>query len=472
MLETIINEGDFSALIGKIENDFFDCKKGIYALKDGSNKRELAKDVSSFANLNGGYILVGPETEETDSHFGDEIKKVNLFNQSLVNVTQYLNVINNWIYPEIEGVLVDWKPSKGDTSKGIIVIKIPPQKEFLKPFLIKKIVDERKQSEILFGYVERKRDKSEPKKVEYIHNTLRDGLLYDKNIAERFDNLEALLLPNQKQTAGNNKILEAKQRRVEDETKKIIDVEHIIRSRIDEILKVNEMYKRRSIILIAYTKDTSIGLKSIFTDRNSSIKRKLENPPTTRRDGWTLETKDRGKIVEGKLVRVAESRKTVDLYRDGTLIVTGRVDDGLLCHWVSSNKVKINPLAMIELIYNFILFYKEVIDDFTEQPGKIHFKFGFINMWLNEVKNYLIPGGYNTIAQQENLDPYPAQRSDYFSEPIGFNVAEFDVGKTAYKVIEEIYLWFGISPDEGNIPYTKTEDSSISIDIDQIKVIH
>ena len=45
-LEKIINEGIFDSLIGKIENDFFDCKREIYDLKNDSFKRELAKDVS------------------------------------------------------------------------------------------------------------------------------------------------------------------------------------------------------------------------------------------------------------------------------------------------------------------------------------------------------------------------------------------------------------------------------------------
>ena len=46
----------------------------------------------------------------------------------------------------------------------------------------------------------------------------------------------------------------------------------------------------------------------------------------------------------------------------------------------------------------------------------------------------------------------------------------FNIGKVAYKIVEEIYLWFGIHLNNRNIPYTKKlEDSSIIIDVDQIK---
>ena len=139
-LEKIINEGNFDSLIGKIENDFFDCKKGIYDLKKDSSKRELAKDVSSFANLGGGYILIGPQTRKSRKLFGDEIKEISLLNQDLVDVKQCFDVIRDWIYPEVEGLKIEWKPSKNDKNKGILIIQAPSQKEILKPFLVKKIV--------------------------------------------------------------------------------------------------------------------------------------------------------------------------------------------------------------------------------------------------------------------------------------------------------------------------------------------
>ena len=45
-----------------------------------------------------------------------------------------------------------------------------------------------------------------------------------------------------------------------------------------------------------------------------------------------------------------------------------------------------------------------------------------------------------------------------------------NVGKVAYKVVKEIYLCFGIPLNNRNIPYTKKlKDSSIIIDVDQIK---
>jgi predicted HTH transcriptional regulator len=193
-LEKIIGDGDFNLLIGKIENDFFDCKNHPYDLKNEHSKLELAKDVSSFANLNGGYILIGPKTKNSETHFGDEITGISLLDQNLVDPNQYKKVIKDWIYPdEIREIKVYWKISK-DNNKGIIVIEIPTQKESLKPFLICKNMEEGKKiSEIIFGYAERRGDVSDPKKIKDIYKIMRDGLLYDKNIESRFNNLESIM---------------------------------------------------------------------------------------------------------------------------------------------------------------------------------------------------------------------------------------------------------------------------------------
>jgi len=455
-LEKIINEGNFDYLVGKIENDFFDCKKEIYDLKNNLVKRELAKDISSFANLNGGYILIGPQTKKSKHHFGDEIEKIKLVKQNLVSIDQYFDIAKEWIYPEIERLKIKWKPSKNDKNKGILVIQIPSQKEILKPFLIKKLVEERKISEIIFGYVERKGDKSDPKKIQNIHQIMRNGLLYDQNIKNHFNYLESLIIERNQQTRKEKQINKNK------------EIENTIKERIKTIIKANNINNQRAIILTVYIKNNVVELKSLFTDVGGSIKRKLENPPVNagkiRSGGWSLETVDRGKIIKGQLVRVMHGVKTIDLHKDGTLVFTGLANEEFLA-WASKDGLKINSLALIELVYNFISFYKEVINDLSEQPSMISVKFGFINMWLNNKKSYLVPGPTGSL-----FNKYDAPQNKYFSEPIDFNIKVFNKSKIAYKVVEEIYLCFGISLNNRNIPYTKKlKDSSIIIDVDQIK---
>jgi predicted HTH transcriptional regulator len=126
-LRAITDASDFERLIGEIENEWFDCKSQPYQIERDSAKRELAKDVSSFANARGGYIFIGVRTKTRPLRSGDEVEIIRSFAQSLVNTNQYHDIINNWVYPEIENVKVEWKSSKNDSSQGIVIITIPQQ---------------------------------------------------------------------------------------------------------------------------------------------------------------------------------------------------------------------------------------------------------------------------------------------------------------------------------------------------------
>lgn len=232
---------------------------------------------------------------------------------------------------------------------------------------------------------------------------------------------------------------------------------------------------KRTIVLIAYPKEKGGELKSLFTNDEGSIKRKLENPPLNagqiRYAGWDLRTLDQGKIIEGQYIRVQNgNRKSIDLYNDGALIFTGLADEGFLAH-ASEDGLKINSIALIELAYNFISFYKEVINDFNIKPNTILMQFRFINMHLDDKKSYLVEGPSDALFSSPWKHEAPL--SDYSLDPlIEFKIEDFEkekIAATGYKVIEKIYLWFGIPLDSGNIPYTKIENSVPSIDIEAIR---
>ena len=230
---------------------------------------------------------------------------------------------------------------------------------------------------------------------------------------------------------------------------------------------------KRTIILIAYPKEKLGELKSLFTNEEGSIKRKLEDPPLNagkvRYAGWSLETLDRGRIIEGQFVRVQNGdRKTIDLYQDGTFIFSGLADERFLAH-ASEDGLRINSIALIELVYNFISFYREVINDLIIKPSTISVEFRFFNMHLDGKKSYLREGPMDSLF---SFNKYEAPANNYsFETPIDFKVEDFEMGKikeTAYRIVEKIYLWFGVPLDAVNIPYIKIENSVVSIDIEQI----
>ena len=123
-LEALINDRAFADLIGETENQFFDCKSGIYDLTNPSKKLELAKDVSSFANAEGGFLLLGVQTERRATQSLDAIVELTPFSKALLNIEQCHSVISEWIYPRIENLTVQWVSEKTGNDRGFGIIKI------------------------------------------------------------------------------------------------------------------------------------------------------------------------------------------------------------------------------------------------------------------------------------------------------------------------------------------------------------
>lgn len=179
-IKAILDGGNFDELITAVEDEQIECKEAPYQLNEVHQKQELAKDVSGFANANGGVILIGVRTGRNSTHFGDEIKEITPFPRRLVDPNQYQDIIRSWIYPALQQVDIRWFPSAGEREKGIVAIIIPDQIKTRRPFLIKRTVDDKgKCVEVVFGYVERQRANVNVLKVEEIHALIKDGLRFD-----------------------------------------------------------------------------------------------------------------------------------------------------------------------------------------------------------------------------------------------------------------------------------------------------
>ncbi|MBA3715060.1 MAG: ATP-binding protein [Pyrinomonadaceae bacterium] len=443
--EEIIERGDFRSFIGEIECEWFDCKRQPYQLDSEKDKRELAKDVSSFANTLGGYILIGVETTKSQDHFRDEVTNLKPFNQNLVDAEQYYKLLQQWVYPEVEGVGISWIASSDDDSKGIVVIKIPEQKDAVKPFLIKNFIDDGgKKVEIIFGYAERRRDNSQPFSVIDLQKALRSGLSYDNQLSGRLDGLEALL----QQVISGSASTEAGSITAETVT-----------ARIGDALRHANLEDKESLSLAAYPKQPG-ELQTIFISTEESIRRRLERPPDLRYGGWTLETHERAEIVRGEMIRAANpGYKILDLYRDGTFIFAGFTGSTFL-GW-GSDAGKINPVALVEIVYNFARFYGFVLQDFKETPARFSVKIGLRNMHRDGTRSHLAPGASGSLAQMglRGVSYAPGNEMDVV---VSFDAKDVNPGVMAFEILKEVYLWFGIEQDK--IPYTTTEEGVTAVD--------
>jgi len=450
-LERIIESGEFDKLKGKRETDFLDCKSEIYNFKNDESKYKLAKDVSAFGNANGGFILIGIKTEKCKNHHSDEIVDVRSFRESLCNPTQYLNTIREWIFPEFKDIEAKWYPTNTNSLKGIFVLKIPPQGKYSKPFLITRTqLKTGKFTEVLFGYCKRKQEFNDPKSVEEMHQVFREGLFFKDYLDLRFEELKLLLCDSKIKISS----IETKVRQPD------------IEQRIKTTLSAIGLEKKRFMILSAYSTKIA-SLKTLFSSELESIKLKLENPPSLRSNGFDLKTLDTAKIHLGEFCRVKYGEnKVLDLYKDGNFICALKGDEDFLC-WAMQG-LKINPVVLIESIYDFVTFYKLVLEDMDRKSETAIFRVDFRNFHLNNRKNNLVPYGIRNHKNWFNDDLKYAPK-DNWNKDIEITLDSYNEASISFVIVKEIYLYFGHEIEK--IPYTKKIDSKRIIDIEQIKNI-
>ena len=183
-----------------------------------------------------------------------------------------------------------------------------------------------------------------------------------------------------------------------------------------------------------------------------------------RESGFGLRVSCKARIIGGRLCRVTGGkRKIIDLYKDGFLLAALKADRDFLC-W-GMKDILINPVALIESIYNFVQLYEVVIKEMSEKPNQGSFRVEMRNLHLNEKKTKLAEGNLENI-KIIFADEIKSAPEDSWSGIIDFEVEDFDIAKIAYYLTEIIYNFFEIETEF--IPYTKEVEGERIIDIEQI----
>lgn len=460
-LQTIVDGGTWDQLKGQPENDVFDCKKTLYDLSVDGQKQELAKDVSSFANAEGGFLLLGIEVSKSTTHPGDEVATLRPFSRDLLDPKQYVDIVNNWIVPKVEGMTVEWHAEVAGGTHGFGVIRIPPQPEGQKPFVIAKVVLETgRRRDMLVGFVQRKRDTSQPATPSDVAKWLSDGRNYQTQIETRLDEISARLAGT-----GDRRAVAPAEGPSDDEVKE----------RISASVQATGLINRPHYVLAAVpSRGTSAS--TILESGPNTITWTLENPPVLRYAGWSLETLDNARIVEGRFRQLTNGdRKVLRLYRDGTLVFAAAADSEFLGWGESLDEFKRSPrlvsLALIEVTYLFCLLYAEVLKDLTEMPPRatIRFRLGGMHHAGTAQPVHLNPYAVNTHGFRLN-DDVGAAPQDAAEDCVEVDTSAFNSSAVAYRIIEEIYLWFGLEPS--HIPYSREVNGNKEINPQAIVASH
>lgn len=214
-------------------------------------------------------------------------------------------------------------------------------------------------------------------------------------------------------------------------------------------------------------------LKKFFESGPDSIMDLLQNPGQLRHAGWDLNTLDFPQIIKGEYLEVKSGRKLIRLYEDGTMILRALADNNYL-GWPRfeeqfKKSPRLNSIALIELTYNFIDFYRRLSGHFEINPEKIRIGCELRNVFLpGETILSLAPGPVGTVGNEFDFFKKEAPGNN-MEKQIDFELADIQNSPAyiVYELIEKLYLWFGHTTDK--IPYTSENDQGKKfIDIKQI----
>ena len=176
-IKTILETRQFAALIGLDEDTWLEAKrKNPYDFATPAGRYELAKDITAFANAEGGILLVGLTTAPAAEAKTERIGAHDLCSQAEFDVAQYLGIIKEHVYPAIRDLKVYWLPVNAEATQGLGVIEVQPQSASHKFFLIAKVVDSGAElKQIVFGIAKRNDSSNDPFTIAELYKYTQSG---------------------------------------------------------------------------------------------------------------------------------------------------------------------------------------------------------------------------------------------------------------------------------------------------------
>lgn len=434
-IRVLVDTGEFQKFIGEVEGQYLDAKGQPYLFTSGSDaKRELAKDVAAFANAGGGCIIIGAETTLSTLQAGEQISAIKPFPGTLFDPDQYAKILAEWLYPQPSDLIIKWYPDGSAPASGVGLLFIPAQDPATKPFLIKRTIGDKKTTETLLGYVERRVDRTDVRSIVELHHALRTGMNLETTLLSRISNLEKLL---QRQLESTPVLQQSSPAQPA-----------ITAGRVARIVAQRQFNETRILVIIVTPAPLS-ELRSIFSNHPNSIRRALEDPPELRPHGWSIGTGAPVRFIDGDLIQTEGFREVIDLYRDGQLIVAVRIDrEGLA--WADRSDSRIHPLALVEFVTNTLFFYRLVLADMRITPRALELELRLGNLVINAGETSLPAGRINNIGWTTGSKPAPAPE---WSRTVTVDASTYEPARASFLLLREAYIWFGHA--EEDIPYTR-----------------
>lgn len=166
----LLRGGRVDVLIGQQETAWIDFKRQGYAKTD-RDKLELAKDVASFANADGGILVLG--VAATKAGHIETASAVIPCAPGSVSAQSYRAIIGRRVHPPPEHLDIFVIPQK--QGGDVWVVSVPPQPDEFKPFLVHGAVVGGKVNDAYYSIVTRRDDSAIPTDPQAVHALLSAG---------------------------------------------------------------------------------------------------------------------------------------------------------------------------------------------------------------------------------------------------------------------------------------------------------
>lgn len=226
---------------------------------------------------------------------------------------------------------------------------------------------------------------------------------------------------------------------------------------------------KKPLYILSATPQEKTFLKGLFIDGESSLMNLISNPGRLRYGGWDLITGDTARIVKGEYIEVRDDNdKVINLYEDGTLITTVSAGPSFLGHGSGEDDLKdprLNPLALIEVTYNFVSLYQRILKH-MDRPSRVNFNILFTDLFLEENNPnsgiYLTPYGIEAHSWITKSGAQKAPANEMTKE-VSIQLEDIEnIDRATFILVEKIYHWFGLSSDK--IPYVSSANGILCID--------
>lgn len=399
------------------EDGILDFKRDCYPAND-SGKKEFLRDVVSFANADGGYILIG--IEENGGGCATSLVQVA---DAAAEVGRLRDLCLQCIQPRIRDLEIVTKSVSSNTAE-IIVIHIPESGS--RPHMMT-IGD---GTYFCKRYQDRKRSMSiEELREAFGRQTqiLRTGM--PESLQSDIKQLAAIMGANRLESLTQSEPIS-----------KAVNGSEV--RRIMELRFRKQAGERPYFRMTSLPEDIRLLDLSFISPEVVGI---LRSPPQTRKEGWSIwPARDVKRTTEGWSAEITDDEfitildnGCVEFFMpcDGDLFQWGRQSSG-------DSTPELFPFALCELPVNFTRLAKAVYTAASYQ-GQLIFELEFAN-----IRGYMLrPGVPNSMVY---MMPSPLVDTKTWpdNDLAGIDVtvsSDFEPDKLAFQLVERVYQAFGIS---------------------------